>query len=89
MAKKERKYKTEPKKDPILAMLLSFFIVGLGQIYCGEIGRGIVLFLLEVLVCIPLCMVGIGFLLVPALKIYASYDAYKIAENSMRIVKEC
>lgn len=76
------------KKEPILAMLLSFFIVGLGQIYCGRLGRGIGLFLLEVLVCIPLCMVGIGFLLVPALKIYAAYDAYKIAEN-MKIVEEC
>jgi len=29
------------KKDPFLAGVLSFIIVGAGQMYCGEIGRGI------------------------------------------------
>ena len=33
------------KKNPILAGILSFFVTGTGQMYNGEVGKGILLFL--------------------------------------------
>ncbi|GAF78758.1 unnamed protein product [marine sediment metagenome] len=58
----------EPKKEknPIVAAILSFFIPGVGQIYNGQIGRGIILFLT-------------GGLVVPW--VYSVFNAYKTAKR--------
>lgn len=32
-------------KDPSLSGILSFLVPGLGQVYCGKIGRGIIIFI--------------------------------------------
>lgn len=68
------------EKNPVIAALLSFLIVGLGQVYAGKPKRGIVLFVASVVFVIA------GFLVVPVLAALACwigsiYDAYKIAEG--------
>ena len=73
--------KTTPhfgEKNPGLAAVLSFLIVGLGQVYNGQIGKGLVLIIFY-FVSIVLCFVLIGFVLVPILWIYGVYDAYNTA----------
>jgi TM2 domain-containing membrane protein YozV len=67
-------------KNPGLAGVLSFFIVGLGQIYNGQIGKGIILIILYI-ISIALCWVIVGFILLPILWIYGIYDAYKTAKR--------
>ncbi|RPF49606.1 hypothetical protein EDD75_0425 [Thermodesulfitimonas autotrophica] len=68
------------QKNPGLAAVLSFFIAGLGQIYNGQIGKGIGLMVAEILSWL-LCAVVVGFVLLPVVWIYAIYDAYKTAEK--------
>jgi len=67
-------------KNPGLAAVLSFVIVGLGQIYNGEIGKGILLFVLYV-ISIVLSLVFIGYIFLPVIWIYGIYDAYKTAQK--------
>ena len=51
-------------KEPLLALMLSFFLMGLGQIYIGEIKRGSTLLIINFLIL----TVGLNFLLNPAMK---------------------
>jgi TM2 domain-containing membrane protein YozV len=55
--------------------LLSFFIAGLGQIVKGEVGKGL-LIMLGMVVSGTLCILLIGFILVPVLWFWNIYDAY-------------
>lgn len=68
------------EKNPGIAAVLSFIITGAGQIYNGEIGKGIGLMVLQV-VNVLLMAVLIGFITFPATWIWAIYDAYKTAEK--------
>ncbi|MBE2240406.1 MAG: hypothetical protein IAE81_21645 [Caldilineaceae bacterium] len=70
----------QPPKNPALAAVLSFLINGLGQIYNGEIGKGIIIFVVQ-LVNALLVFIFIGFITVPAVWIWSIYDAYKSAER--------
>ena len=52
---------TQPQiKNPGLAAVLSFLIPGLGQIYNGEVGKGILIIIVQVVNAL-LMMVIIGF----------------------------
>jgi TM2 domain-containing membrane protein YozV len=66
-------------KSPGTAAVLSFLIVGMGQIYNGEVGKGILFFFVQCINALLLFVV-IGFLTVPAFWIYAIYDAYNTAK---------
>jgi TM2 domain-containing membrane protein YozV len=67
-------------KNPGLAAVLSFLITGLGQIYNGQIGKGILmLILMIVFFFMILIIIGIPLLLV--LWIYGIYDAYETARK--------
>ena len=70
----------QPVKNPGIAAIASFFFAGLGQIYNGEIGKGIFLIIVQT---INLCLmfVVIGFLTYPIVWIYGIYDAYTTAEK--------
>lgn len=69
---------TEEKSSGI-AVVLSFFIPGLGQIYNGQIGKGIIIIILGVVfAALIFILVGIPFYIV--LWVYSMYDAYKFAE---------
>ena len=70
-------------KNPGLAAVLSFFYMGLGQIYNGQIAKGIA-FIVIYSMSILLMMVLIGFITTPILFIYGMYDAYKSAEKINR-----
>jgi TM2 domain-containing membrane protein YozV len=59
-------------KSPGLALLLSFFVPGIGQMYNGQIGKGIVMLLL----CVILWMVLLGWII----WIWAMIDAYSSAK---------
>jgi TM2 domain-containing membrane protein YozV len=58
-----------------VALILSFFIAGLGQIYQGRTKEGIV-FLVAMFISGALTLVLIGFILIPIVWIVNMYDAY-------------
>jgi len=69
-----------PAKNPGVALVLSFFVAGLGQLYNGEIGKGIA-FLIAYFVSVLLMWAVIGFLTTPILWVWGMVDAYKSAER--------
>ena len=70
-------------KNPGLAAVFSFFYMGLGQIYNGQIGKGIA-FIIAYTISFVLMFIIIGFITTPILFIYGMYDAYKSAEKINR-----
>jgi TM2 domain-containing membrane protein YozV len=68
------------EKSPGLAAVLSFFWAGLGQIYNGEISKGILLLVAYAISCL-LIWVIVGFITTPILWIYGMVDAYRTAEK--------
>ncbi len=67
-------------KNPGVAAVLSFFYCGLGQIYNGQIFKGILMFV-AYSISILLMYVMIGFITTPILWIWGMYDAYRKAER--------
>ncbi len=67
-------------KNPGLAAVLSFFYMGLGQIYNGQLGKGIA-FIVVYSISWLLCLVIIGLITTPIMWVYGMYDAYKSAEK--------
>jgi len=70
----------QPPKNPALAAILSLLINGLGQIYNGEVGKGILIMVVQV-VNVLLMGILIGFVTGPIVFIWSIYDAYKTAER--------
>ncbi|MEW6418071.1 MAG: hypothetical protein AB1480_08120 [Nitrospirota bacterium] len=70
-------------KNPGVAAVLSFFFCGLGQIYNGQILKGILMFAAYSL-SILLMYVLIGFITTPILWIWGMYDAYRAADKINR-----
>lgn len=66
--------------NPFVAALASAVLPGLGQLYNRELTKGLVLFAAAIFAAFSVAFV-IGFLLYPAVWIYAIYDAYKVAER--------
>ncbi|WP_035513056.1 DUF5683 domain-containing protein [Halalkalibacillus halophilus] len=67
-------------KSPGLAVVLSFFISGLGQIYNGQIIKGLVTIGIQAINAV-LMFVIIGFVTYFLVWVWAMYDAYKTAER--------
>jgi len=70
-------------KSPGVAVVLSFFWCGLGQIYNGEIAKGLLFFIAEIF-NVLLMLVVIGFVTWPLLWIWSMIDAYNTAERINR-----
>ena len=70
--------KTE--KSPALAVLLSFLLPGLGQIYNDEAQKG-VYFIIAVVVSSLAIIIVIGLLTTPVIWIWSMVDAYKVADR--------
>jgi TM2 domain-containing membrane protein YozV len=68
------------KKSTGIAAVLSFLFVGLGQIYNGQIGKGILFVIIGVILVLSM-FVLIGFILFPLFWVYNIYDAYKTAQK--------
>jgi TM2 domain-containing membrane protein YozV/rubredoxin len=69
-----------PPKSPALAAILSALWAGLGQIYNGEVGKGILIMVVQVVNLLRMGVI-IGFITGPIVFIWAIYDAYKTAER--------
>jgi len=67
-------------KNPAVATILSLFVMGLGQIYNGQIGKGILFIVLYGISCL-LMFVIIGFITTPILWIIGMVDANKSAKK--------
>lgn len=67
-------------KSPALAAILSFLIIGLGQVYLGLTKKGIILFVLAIISGI-LTLFVIGFILWLLVWVYAIYDGYNSANK--------
>jgi len=66
--------------SPLLAVVLSFFIPGLGQFYTGQLLKAVLLFVLAVVFgALSTVLIGIPFYLVVWL--YSMYDAYTVAQK--------
>ena len=68
------------QKNPGVAAVLSALWVGLGQIYNGEIGKGLVLIVVYIISWV-LIFVFIGLVTTPIIWIYGIYDAYNTAKE--------
>lgn len=67
-------------KNPATATILSFFFAGLGQLYNGQIGKGIA-FMAGYVISLLFIVVYIGFLTTPILWIFGMIDAYDGAKT--------
>jgi TM2 domain-containing membrane protein YozV len=67
------------EKNPGVAAVLSALWVGLGQIYNGEIGKGILLMVVYAISAVLMVLI-IGFITTPILWVYGVYDAYNSAK---------
>jgi TM2 domain-containing membrane protein YozV len=70
-------------KNPGIAAVLSFLFAGLGQVYNGQIGKGIVLLVFYGLSILSMAIL-VGFLTTPLLWLFGMVDAYKTAERINR-----
>lgn len=68
------------QKNPGLAAVLSVFFTGVGQIYNGQVGKGLVLMLIQ-FVNLLLIAVFVGIITGFIVWVYAIYDAYSVAEK--------
>jgi len=67
--------------SPFIAVVLSFFIPGLGQFYTGQMAKAVVLFVLAVIFGgLSAFVIGIPFYLL--VWVYSMYDAYTAAKGS-------
>ncbi len=67
--------------NPILAAIISFIFPGIGQIYAGKLQKGIIMFVIFIILA-AINLLGIPFVWIISLiyAIYAAYDAYQIAK---------
>ncbi|SDH25786.1 TM2 domain-containing membrane protein YozV [Alteribacillus persepolensis] len=72
-----------PKRHPGVAAVLSALWSGLGQIYNGQIGKGMALTIIQLLNYLLLSVL-IGFITFPLVWIYGVVDAYRYAEKANR-----
>lgn len=68
------------RKSPGVAAVLSVILVGLGQIYNGQIGKGIAFIVIGLVLAYSMFIL-IGFVLYPLFWIYNIYDAYTTAKK--------
>lgn len=68
-------------RSPILAAILSLILSGLGQIYNGQITKGVIFIILQ-LINAALTTVLIGWILMPIVGLWAMIDAYLVAKSN-------
>ena len=67
-------------ENPAVAAILSFFFIGLGQAYNGQIAKAVV-FLILYAISIFLTFFIIGFVTIPILWIWSIVDAYRSSQK--------
>lgn len=73
-----------PPRNPGLAAVLSFLIFGLGQVYNGQIGKGIAIFIGGIVLASMGFMFCLPFIGLAVLWLWSVYDAYDTAEKHNR-----
>jgi len=68
------------QKSEALALILSFIIPGVGEMYAGKVGKGVIILLLAILSA-ALIMLLIGFIMYPIVWIYSMIDSYNLAKE--------
>lgn len=70
--------------NPFVAAALSAVFPGLGQLYNRELKKGLALIVASFLAALSVLVV-VGLVLVPAVWLYAIYDAYRVAERQSAV----
>lgn len=70
----------QPPKNPTLAAILSFIIAGVGQIYNGEVVKGVIIIAVQIVNAVLMAII-IGFITWPIVWIWSIYDAHKVAKR--------
>lgn len=68
----------------IICAILSFFIPGLGQVIAGDLKKGIILFVLALIMGILAAVVfkeWLVYIINLAISVYAAYDAFIMASE--------
>jgi hypothetical protein len=67
--------------NPMLAVVISFFLPGIGSVYAGKTMMGVVIFILAVIFFASVYFLGvIAYILYIIVWIYGMYDAYTAAK---------
>lgn len=69
--------------NAILAAILSFLIPGLGQAYAGDVKKGIIFFVIAIIIWAFASLIfrhWLALIINIAYAIYAAYDAYQMAQ---------
>jgi TM2 domain-containing membrane protein YozV len=74
-------------KNPAIALILSLFIPGVGQLYNGDNKKGVIL-LIGLLVSGLLAAFAVGIVTGIAIWVYAMVDAYQVASGTKPIRAE-
>ncbi|BAB04627.1 BH0908 [Halalkalibacterium halodurans C-125] len=77
----------QPLKNPGIAAVLSALWSGFGQIYNGQIGKGILFIIIQAINGL-LFFVLIGFITWPIMWIWGVVDAYRSAERYNRMYSD-
>jgi hypothetical protein len=75
----EMVYPSVPPKNPLKAFLLSFLVIGIGQMYAGQVTKGVALFILALIISVlivPYAVLGVWIISV--------FDAYYVARKLRR-----
>jgi TM2 domain-containing membrane protein YozV len=67
-------------RNPVASLLASLLLPGLGTIINGETGKGILILIVWITAWI-LVLFTVGVIIVPAVWIYAMYDAFRGARR--------
>ncbi len=68
--------------NPILALIISFFLPGIGTVYAGNIMKGIIIFIIALILgaLATIFLLGIvAYILYIIVWLYGMYDAYTTA----------
>ena len=68
------------KKSEALAIVLSFLIPGVGEMYAGKVGKGVVILLLAIISAVLMIFI-IGVFLYLIIWIYSMIDSYNLVKQ--------
>ena len=69
--------------NPILAAIISFILPGIGQIYAGATTKGIIMFIIAIILGLLYIYISPYISIISLIyAIYAAYDAYSIAKTT-------
>lgn len=77
-------YAPAGRREPAIAVLLSFIFPGLGQLYNGETEKGVITLIVDVILSVGTITICLPIIFLIPLWIWAMYDAYVVADFQNR-----